>query len=85
MRSYLIQIEPSAFAGLRWEHIFEMASDEMATDYVSRIMLNDPAANSAKGLLLWHIAEDNRAQLVAGFRLTKSSVIRVRAVEVLKS
>lgn len=78
MNTYLLQIEPTSAADLRWQYSFSMVSDTMALDYATRVARADRVA-LGRPLTLFRIGGplgDNTPEAVlATFKPTQDVVV----------
>jgi hypothetical protein len=75
MQRYMMQVR-SATVGLPWEYKFEMASDRMAKEYVSRHAKQFAGVSWFMSLLLWRYegTEANDYLPIAEFVLNEPTV-----------
>lgn len=73
-RKYIIQFDTIMPGTIAWEYSFEMASDEMATEYARNIARTDPAAKDAT-LVLWTTETDAEDAMLARFEKTPQQVV----------
>lgn len=77
---YLLQVQTTV-GEPQWQHLFEVANDDMAVDYAKRVIRHSrmAKAESVLSLELFNITEDKQGGHVASFNV--ETIYRVNVIK----